>query len=43
MLLEATPARIIQFPVCINTYKVRAKIFRPGGLERKQTIMQLRR
>jgi hypothetical protein len=35
MLLEATPERTIQFPACINTYEVRAKIFRPGGLERK--------
>jgi len=32
MLLEATPARTIQFPACINTYELRAKIFRPGGL-----------
>jgi hypothetical protein len=41
MLLEATPARTIQFPACINTYEVRAKIFRPGGLEREPTIIQL--
>jgi len=40
MLLEATPARTFQFPACINTYELRAKIFRPSAVERKPKIMQ---